>query len=90
MEESYYIQSQKGCEYMLPIQIDLPKNFLEEEIRCGYRISSLEALAVALANIDPIIKFVGNITFIILLLAAPCWVQCDTKALFHGMTILIL
>lgn len=40
MEESYYIQSQKGCEYMLPIQIDLPKNFLEEEIRCGYKISS--------------------------------------------------
>ena len=25
---------------MLPIQIDLPKNFLEEEIRCGYKISS--------------------------------------------------
>lgn len=25
MEESYYIQSQKGCEYMLPIQIDLQK-----------------------------------------------------------------
>lgn len=40
MEESYYIQSQKGCEYMLPIQIDLPKNFLEEEIRCGYKVSS--------------------------------------------------
>lgn len=40
MEKSYYIQSQKGCEYMLPIQIDLPKNFLEEEIRCGYKISS--------------------------------------------------